>query len=126
MAEHNRLSDAAGALPAVAFDSAHLDHFTMQDQALALEVLGLFLGQLPASIARLSEARTAAEWRFAAHGLKGASAAVGAHELSQLAARLEDTDFPDQPQIKAQHMQQLRAAADRFRQAARQAFPALT
>jgi len=107
-------------------DIAHLDHFTMQDQSLALEVLGLFLGQLPASLGRLEEADTAAGWQFAAHSLKGAAGAIGARRLSQLAAGLEEMAFPERPPERVRHLQELRAAAEAFRLAARRAFPALS
>lgn len=108
-----------------AIDHRHLDHVTMQDQSLAVEVLGLFLGQLPASIRDLAEAPTAADWRFAAHSLKGAAAAVGARQLSELAARLEGAAFPGEPQERESYLQALQTAEQAFRSAVLRAFPAL-
>ena len=123
MAAANPFADGSGQPD---FDFAHLDHFTMQDQSLALEVVGLFLGQLPVSLARLEAARTAADWQFAAHHLKGAAAAVGARRLSELAAGLEESAFPENPTVRDRHLQAVQAAAEAFRLAARQAFPALS
>ncbi len=123
MAATNPVADGSGEPD---FDRAHLDHFTMQDQSLALEVVGLFLGQLPASLARLEAARTAADWQFAAHSLKGAAAAVGARRLSEIAAGLEDAAFPESPMARDGHLKTVQAAAEAFRLAARHAFPALS
>ncbi|MFM8747417.1 MAG: Hpt domain-containing protein [Aestuariivirga sp.] len=116
---------ASEATTAVDFDGAHLDHITMQDQSLALEVLGLFLGQLPLTLARLAAAGTAADWQFTAHGLKGSAAAVGARRLSALAAGLEEAGFPESPQRREKELQSLQAAAAGFRLAVREAFPTL-
>lgn len=122
MADSEFAADAAG-MPD--FDLAHLDHFTMQDQSLAQEVLGLFLGQLPASLARLAAVDSAADWQFAAHGLKGAAAAIGARKLSGLAAGLEEAAFPETPQARQRQLRGLQEAAEAFRLAACKAYPAL-
>jgi HPt (histidine-containing phosphotransfer) domain-containing protein len=116
---------AASPLMTPDFDRAHLDHITMQDQSLAVEVLNLFMSQLPATLAQLAAVGTGADWRFAAHHLKGAAAAVGARKLSAMAAGLEEAAFPDSPEARDKELQPIAAAAVAFRQAARQAFPAL-
>jgi HPt (histidine-containing phosphotransfer) domain-containing protein len=82
MASAKRKPEADSAV----FDRLGLEHNTMHDQRLAAEVLGLFLAQLPATLQLLDEAATIAEWKFAAHTLKGSCAAVGAQKLQNLAA----------------------------------------
>ncbi|MCA3554643.1 Hpt domain-containing protein [Aestuariivirga sp.] len=105
------------------FDRLGLEHNTMHDQRLAVEVLGLFLAQLPATLQLLDNAATAAEWKFAAHTLKGASAAVGAQKLQNLAACLENLAFPGEPGVRLLRLQGLRVAAAEFAQAAGSAYP---
>ena len=46
------------------------------------EVVGLFLGQLPATLALIEAAETAADWKLATHTLKGSAASIGARRLS--------------------------------------------
>lgn len=70
-------------------DFAHLRRYTLGNVGLETEVLGLFLQQLPQTIAALRTARTAEDWRFATHALKGSSRAVGAWPLAQLAEQAE-------------------------------------
>lgn len=105
------------------FDRLGLEHNTMHDQRLAAEVLGLFLAQLPATITLLDEASTAADWKFAAHTLKGAAAAVGAQKLHNLACCLEGLVFPGDAGVRLLRLQGLKAAAAEFRDAAREAYP---
>ena len=106
------------------FDRLGLEHNTMHDQRLAAEVLGLFLAQLPATLQLLDEAGTLADWKFAAHTLKGSAAAVGAQKLQNLAACLELLPFPGEAGLRLLRLQGLRAAAVEFREAARSAYPA--
>ena len=106
------------------FDRLGLEHNTMHDQRLAGEVLGLFLAQMPATLKLLDEAATAADWKFAAHTLKGSCAAVGAQKLQNLAACLEVLAFPGDPQVRLLRLQGLKAAAAEFAQAAHRAYPA--
>jgi HPt (histidine-containing phosphotransfer) domain-containing protein len=70
-------------------DLSHLRRYTMGNVALENEVLGLFLQQLPQTISALKSAKTAHDWRFSTHALKGSSRAVGAWPLAQLAAQAE-------------------------------------
>ncbi|MEI8177909.1 Hpt domain-containing protein [Aestuariivirga sp.] len=105
------------------FDRLGLEHNTMHDQRLAAEVLGLFLAQLPATLQLLEDAASGADWKFAAHTLKGSCAAVGAQKLQNLAACLEMLAFPGDGELRLLRLQGLKAAAVEFRQAASTAYP---
>jgi HPt (histidine-containing phosphotransfer) domain-containing protein len=118
MAMHDKPFAGAEIAAAEVFDRAYLNHNTMQNQALAAEVLGLFLIQLPAMLEALDAAATAAEWAFATHTLKGAAAVIGAQRLRLLAAELEGTDFQDDHNVRLLRIQAVKAAAAEFRQAA--------
>lgn len=107
------------------FDQAHLDHYTMQNQELAMEVLGLFLAQLPVTLNLIEAALAGEEWKFATHALKGSAAAVGAWKLHKLAADLEKMTFPGDEAIRLLRIQALKAAVTEFRQLARGAYPHL-
>ena len=72
-----------------AVDLKHLRRFTLGDRALEKEVLELFLGQLPETIASLRGAATEKDWRIAAHTLKGSGRAVGAWRIARLAEQAE-------------------------------------
>jgi HPt (histidine-containing phosphotransfer) domain-containing protein len=64
-------------------DRAHFDHMTGGDRALQIEVLGLFQQQVANWRARLV---SGADWRDAAHTLKGSARGIG---LNALAAACE-------------------------------------
>lgn len=119
----NGAGERAGQGAAPVFDRGHLMAQAMQDKALAAEVLGLFLAQLPQLVEALGAAGTLEEWRSAAHALKGAAASIGAPRLQFLAAELETMGFPAEPQVRQLRLQAVRAAALVFRMAAREAFP---
>ena len=70
-------------------DLKHLRRYTMGDIHLEKEVLDLFLGQLPQTIAALSQAASDRDWRIAAHTLKGSGRAVGAWRIARLAEQAE-------------------------------------
>jgi HPt (histidine-containing phosphotransfer) domain-containing protein len=70
-------------------DLAHLSRFTFADQALEKEILGLFLAQLPETLAALTAAVNERDWKIAAHTLKGSSRAVGAWRIARLAEEAE-------------------------------------
>jgi len=70
-------------------DLAHLSQFTLGDKHLESEILGLFMAQVPISIATLKQAENDGAWYLAAHSLKGSARAVGARRLAALAARAE-------------------------------------
>jgi HPt (histidine-containing phosphotransfer) domain-containing protein len=72
-----------------AIDHDHLRRYTMGDQQLELEVLGLFAGELPKTLGSLRAARTDMEWKMAAHTLKGSARAVGAWQVAAAAVAAE-------------------------------------
>ena len=70
-------------------DRAHLAKYTLGSIELELEVLGLFAGQAPDTLASLRTAKNAKEWRDAAHTLKGSARAVGAWRVADRAVEAE-------------------------------------
>jgi HPt (histidine-containing phosphotransfer) domain-containing protein len=79
------------------FDREHFNNQTFGDPGLQREIIGLFLKQLDDAAASLSEPMTVAAWRYLAHTLKGAAAAVGAVSLAKLAAAWELEGVPREP-----------------------------
>jgi len=78
-----------------ALDREHLSHYTMGNEELAAEVVGLFLVQMPSILAMLRSATSSADWKLATHTLKGSAMAVGAMRIAQIAGALEELDFAD-------------------------------
>jgi hypothetical protein len=115
----NRSAEAAETAAEV-FDRLHLNSYSMQNQELAAEILGLFLLQLPAMLQALDEAVGESGWAFATHTLKGSAALVGARKLHLLAAELDSMAFPGDPNVRLLRVQAVKAAAAEFRQAAGQ------
>jgi HPt (histidine-containing phosphotransfer) domain-containing protein len=70
-------------------DRACLARYTMHNPDLEREIIKLFLDQLPISLQMLRDSLTAADWKLAAHTIKGSAAAVGAGEINRLATELE-------------------------------------
>ncbi|MEQ1710975.1 MAG: Hpt domain-containing protein [Hyphomicrobium sp.] len=70
-------------------DRKHLARYTLGNVALEEEILGLFLEQLPKSIASLRTATTDRDWIVAAHTLKGSSRCVGAWRLARTGEQAE-------------------------------------
>ena len=116
-------AESTDPLKSEVFDGAHLAHYTMHDQRLAAEVLGLFLAQLPSTLHLLEAAETLAEWKSAAHALKGSAAAVGAPKVKVLASGLETLDFPGEAGIRLLRIQALKAALAEFRDVVRRSYP---
>ena len=87
---------AAGGSPQAAapIDRAHLARYTLGNLALELEVLDLFAGQAPMTLAQLAAARSEKAWRDAAHTLKGSARAVGAARIALLAEDAERLPAP--------------------------------
>lgn len=81
-----RMPDEA---PPPPVDLAHLRRYTLGDRSLELEILGLFVGQLPIIIGALKSAPSDKEWGMAAHTLKGSARAVGAWSLATIADSAE-------------------------------------
>ncbi len=85
-----RQKSVAGAPPVPEpLDLAHLRRFTLGNKHLETEILGLFIAQVPITIATLKQAETDGVWYLAAHTLKGSARAVGARRLALLAAQAE-------------------------------------
>ncbi|HLF22149.1 MAG TPA: Hpt domain-containing protein [Aestuariivirga sp.] len=78
-----------------ALDRECLSHYTMGNEELAAEVVGLFLVQMPSILAMLRSATSPADWKFATHTLKGSAGAVGAMRITRIAAALEMLDIAD-------------------------------
>lgn len=76
-------------------DHGHLGRYTMGNRALELEVLDLFAGQAPSTLAELVAAETPKAWYVAAHTLKGSARAVGAFELATAAEEAERAPHDD-------------------------------
>lgn len=98
----------AGDMPV---DLAHLRRYTLGDKALEAEVLGLFLAQLPETIASLRSAATERDWKIAAHALKGSSRAVGAWRIADLAQEAEGLASAARPEAWSEAVSKLEAAA---------------
>jgi HPt (histidine-containing phosphotransfer) domain-containing protein len=78
----HRQNDTSAPWP---IDLIHLRRFTLGDQQLEHEVLGLFAGELPKTLQSLRQAETDRAWHIAAHTLKGSARAVGAWRLARAA-----------------------------------------
>lgn len=70
-------------------DHEHLRRYTLSDRGLEIEVLRLFLAQIPLTVESLKFASMDRDWVVAAHTLKGSARAVGVHRLAQLALEAE-------------------------------------
>ena len=70
----------------------HLRQYTGDDDALVVEVLGMFGEQVRMWLRTLDPHADADVWRSAAHALKGSAATVGAHRLGELCERAEESD----------------------------------
>jgi HPt (histidine-containing phosphotransfer) domain-containing protein len=90
---HNRtwqIRRAEEELDRAVFDLEHLRRYTLDDPALECELLSLFLSQAEVARSQLALAVSAADWKLAAHSLKGSALAVGAVAIANLSARIED------------------------------------
>jgi HPt (histidine-containing phosphotransfer) domain-containing protein len=96
------------------FDRSFLGQYTAGDAALEAELIGLFLGQLPQILVQVSGAKSAADWKFAFHSLRGAAAAIGARELTALAEVHESKPILDHPGNRASLVDKIAGAAERF------------
>ena len=81
--------DVDGDGPDQPIDQRHLARYTVGDVVLETEILGLFSTQSSELFAQMTSARTAPEWKFATHSLKGSARAVGAWSVAELAAEAE-------------------------------------
>ncbi len=70
-------------------DRDHLARYTLGNEALEREVLGLFVDQIPETLGQLDAAGDDATRVRAAHTLKGSALAVGAKRLADVAGKVE-------------------------------------
>ncbi len=106
----NRADQSLTALALV--DRCHLARFTLGDAALESEILGLFAGQAPSTLADLAQSRSPKEWLNAAHTLKGSARAIGAWQVAACAEALEKLEFPARPEERERAMGALKHALD--------------
>ena len=99
---------------ASSFDQPHLARYTLGNPDLEKEIIGLFLQQLPSIVVMLEEAETAAQWKMAAHTLKGSAAAVGATAIHASAVELEEHAPIPSVYVKKNLLLELRLRVDRF------------
>lgn len=92
-------------------DLAHLRRYTLGDRGLELEILSLFVDQLPITIDALKSATTDKEWGMAAHTLKGSARAVGARPLAALAEDAERLASTADADTRGAAVRRLEAAA---------------
>lgn len=96
--------------PALAVDLSHLARYTMGNLSLDVEILGLFVGQAPQTIARMEASAEHKRWREAAHTLKGSARGVGAWTLGELAASAELSPAWNDPAARAALIGEIRRA----------------
>lgn len=72
-------------------DLVHLSRLTMGDKELELDVLRMFLAQIPNYLQMMKSAKNSDEIYVAAHTIKGAASNVGAFSLAQMARDAEQT-----------------------------------
>lgn len=102
-----RRGDEAGTGPAI--DRAHLARMTFGDLALERELLELFDRQAALLVARMREADPATVGTLA-HTLKGSAVGVGATEVAEAAAALEQAQGPDRLAALARAVERARFA----------------
>ncbi len=93
-------------------DLAHLRRYTLGDKQLEFEVLGLFAGELPKTVAALRHAANDREWHMAAHTLKGSARAVGAWRLARAAQIAEHHPLTGDPDACAKALASVEAAVE--------------
>lgn len=96
-------------------DLEHLRRYTLGDRGLELEILSLFVEQLPITIGALKSATTDQEWGMAAHTLKGSARAVGARPLAVLAEAAERVASTTDADMRAATVRRLEAVAGEAR-----------
>lgn len=92
-------------------DLEHLEKYVFGDRALLDEILSIFIEQASALIRRMNIEAEDADWREAAHTLKGASRGVGAFRLGDLAAEAESMIGPTGRTARTDHVPVLVDAA---------------
>ena len=98
-------ADASGPI-----DHRHLSRYTLGDRALEREVLQLFCGQSAVYLGDLRKAATLAQWRHAAHSLKGSAKAVGAARIAAAATCAEALAALNADQAREDCLKEMAAA----------------
>jgi HPt (histidine-containing phosphotransfer) domain-containing protein len=101
----------------VSLDKDYLDRVTFGDLPLRDELINLFLSQVASTILKLPLLRKPDDWRFSAHSLRGAAAAIGANEIAALCTHWEEAGPPRLVAGKQDCVEALQAAEIRFRDA---------
>jgi HPt (histidine-containing phosphotransfer) domain-containing protein len=101
---------ASAADPSGPIDRRHLARYTLGDPALEREVLQLFCGQGALYLDDLRKAATLAQWRHAAHSLKGSAKAVGAARIAAAATRAEALAALNADQAREECLKEMAAA----------------
>ena len=95
-------------------DRAHFEHMTGGDCALQAEVIGLFRAQADGWRTKLNET---ADWRGAAHTLKGSARGIGLAPLAAACEAAEAASEADAPaaleRVRAE-LEQALSALDQF------------
>jgi HPt (histidine-containing phosphotransfer) domain-containing protein len=91
-----------------AIDREHLRRQTMDDETLALELMGLFLIQSAKLLDIIAMEAVAGRRRDAAHTLKGAAVAIGAFAVARQAEAVE-TAAVTAPHVLREEIQRLSA-----------------
>lgn len=83
----------------------------LDDQAdLIVELIDLYLEEMPKRILEIREASTETEWvllKRAAHNLRGSSGTLGVRKVAEICGKLERLNSHDSPQIVAALVQLL-------------------
>ncbi|MCB1526179.1 MAG: Hpt domain-containing protein [Hyphomicrobiaceae bacterium] len=92
-------------------DHDHLARYTFGDRELEIEVLDLFLGEVPRTMDKLNAAVAAEKfdpkaWHYACHTLKGSARAVGAFDVARAAERAENIEHLS-PEYVADHIAEI-------------------
>jgi HPt (histidine-containing phosphotransfer) domain-containing protein len=91
-------------------DLQHLARYTLGDRTLEREVLQLFCSQSLLHLDGLGNAASLAEWRDAAHSLKGSAQAIGAFRIARAAARAEALSALNADRARGSCLQEIEAA----------------
>ena len=110
-----RSPQQAGPVEAQILDRAHLMHYTMENIDLEREIIDLFLGQLPGTVAMIGQADSPENWKLATHTLKGSAAAVGARRINTIACQLDEQNFDLDVNVKKMLLDELAEAVADFR-----------
>jgi Hpt domain len=101
----------------VALDFGYLDRVTFGDVPLRDELIKLFLTQVSSMILKLPLLTKPDDWRFNAHSLRGAAAAIGAQEIAALCTHWEESGMPGLASGRQDCVALLQSAEHRFRDA---------